>query len=203
MNIGIYSELLEGNALGGREFIVAVVCDELAARGHTVEFSHHQPNLSPQVFAAQFGIAPERVRLRMIETRPPASLRKFRASRIAQEHWDRELSGPYDLFLNIVHANPVECHAAARCPDGAVPVLRAVQAVARRSTARRRISAPPPHEASLPPRRLASVHEQLPAENVDFRILSTLGEISVEDGFTVIYPPTDAHFLAQKKRIQF
>jgi glycosyltransferase involved in cell wall biosynthesis len=111
MNIGIYSELYEGAGLGGREYIVAILCDALAQQGHAVEYVHHLPALTREEFSARFGIRPETVRLRYVPHRPRATLRQYSRSRRARQHWNRSLSCDYDVFINIVHGAPARSYA--------------------------------------------------------------------------------------------
>ena len=111
MRVGIYSELYEGAGLGGREYIVAILCESLTQQGHSVEYIHHLSELTAEDFSERFGIARDAVRLRRVTTRPPATLRGFFRSRRARKEWNLSLSGPYDLFINIVHGPPGRCYA--------------------------------------------------------------------------------------------
>lgn len=111
MKVGIYSESFEGNTLGGREFIVAVLCQMLQAQGHLVEFIHHMPALSPELFACRFGLRTEEIRLRYVAARPPATLRDFARRFRERQRWNRGLSEPYDCFVNIVHGLPLKSSA--------------------------------------------------------------------------------------------
>ncbi len=109
--IGIYSELYGGAGLGGREYIVAILCEALTAEGHKVEFLHHLDELSPEQFADRFGIPRDAVALRKITTRPPLTLHNFFESRKLRRRWNRALNERYDLFINIVHGAPARCYA--------------------------------------------------------------------------------------------
>ncbi len=111
MKIGIYSELYAGGALGGREYIVAVLCEVFTQQGHFVEYIHHLEDLTSDAFSERFGISRESVRLRRITTRPPATVRNFVRSRRLRQKWNRALSSKYDLFINIVHGAPARCYA--------------------------------------------------------------------------------------------
>ena len=119
MNIGIFSELYEGDSLGGREFIVAVLAEALWQRGDTVEFVHHKPGLSMQAIADTFGVAPESMRLRLMPARPRASLRDFRSRQRERAEWARALPGGYDCFVDVVHEVPARCYS----PRGILIVL--------------------------------------------------------------------------------
>lgn len=111
MKVGIYSELFSGAALGGREYIVAILCETLAQEGHSVEYVHHLDKLTCEEFSDRFGIARHAVHLRHVTTRPGATLRRYFNAQKARGDWDKALSGPYDLFINIVHGAPARSYA--------------------------------------------------------------------------------------------
>lgn len=105
MKVGIYCEFREGNTLGGRELVVAVLCQWFAQRGDTVEFIHHSPAMTAERLTLHFGLNLEGVALRYLPPRSASQLWKGRQA------WEHSLSAPYGLFVNIVHDAPVFCHA--------------------------------------------------------------------------------------------
>ncbi len=203
MKVGIYSELFEGSAVGGREFIVAILAEEMAREGHRVEFLHHQAGLSAEAFAAQLGISEGCIHLRRIETRPRATLRDFQASRAGRKTWDRELSRSYDLFINIVHANPALCYA----PRGVLMVLFPFfepfnawsgRHVAGRGKSRLWVLARHLYLRWQWPRCMASY--QLKTSISAYSQMWTKRRWKVESA--VIYPPTDGSFAPGPKSNQ-
>lgn len=119
MQVGIYSEFYSGNVLGGREFTVAVLAEFLSQRGHVVHFVHHDATLTAQRFTEQFGIRSDAVVLRYVSTRPGALAAAFVRRRRERKLWERSISEPYAVFVNLVHGPPVRCYA----PCGVLLVL--------------------------------------------------------------------------------
>ncbi|HEX8678332.1 MAG TPA: hypothetical protein VF683_00105, partial [Chthoniobacterales bacterium] len=113
MKVGIYSELTERAALGGREFIVAVLAEAFRERGDEVEYVHHLPDLTASDFEDRFGIARGSIQLRLLPPHSPATLRTFLGWRRELRAWQRSVSGGYDLFICIAHDVPVRSFSSA------------------------------------------------------------------------------------------
>lgn len=107
LKVGIYSELTERAALGGREFIVAVLAEAFRERGDSVEYVHHLPDLTAQDFEDRFGIARGSIQLRLLRPHGKATMRNFLRWRREHRAWQRSLSSGYDLFICIAHHVPV------------------------------------------------------------------------------------------------
>lgn len=118
MKVGIYCEFIDGNTIGGREFVVAVMAEWLYARGHTVELVHHSSTLSIDDFAARFGTDPSCMSLRWISLKPRAHA-ELLVARASRGVWEKEISGQCDLFISLNHDVPSVCHA----PKGLLIVL--------------------------------------------------------------------------------
>jgi L-malate glycosyltransferase len=111
LRIGIYNEL-SVHTLGGAEYAVAVLADDLK-QGNHVEIINHCPTMTIEELAEFSGTDLTGVRMRYI----PSSnehygvgrnlLRRYRHER----NWHAELSKPYDLFINFAHWIPPFCHA--------------------------------------------------------------------------------------------
>ena len=112
MKIGLYTEFLPRNVLGGREFIAAVLYEALAI-DHAVEFVHHNPELTAQNFAHQFGPGTAGMALRYVEWDPMPSQKNPWRRHHEEQTWHAGVSEPYDLFVNISHYFPPYCHAKA------------------------------------------------------------------------------------------
>lgn len=118
MKVGIYCEFYDGNTIGGREYIAAVLCEWLTKRGNEVELIHHSLSLQSEDLAQRFGMRAEDFRLRYLPTRPRAKL--FSPWRkLARIEWEKSFSAPYDLFIAVVHDVPLRCYA----PHGVLMVL--------------------------------------------------------------------------------
>ena len=127
MRIGLFSELHEGDSLGGREFIVAVLAEALWQRGDRVEFVHHKPGLTMETVAETFGVSTASMQLRLMPGRPRASLRHFVQRQRARAAWARALTGGYDCFVHVVHEVPARCFSPAGVLIVLFPTYRAFE----------------------------------------------------------------------------
>jgi len=119
MRIGIYIEP-HGAALGGAEYSVAVLAEELI-RSHDIEIVNHRANLTIDDLSRFFGTVLDGVRLRHVPFKWPtyhSAARPWRCFRESKK-WQAELSEPYDVFVNLTHGLPPFCHA----PVGVLVVL--------------------------------------------------------------------------------
>lgn len=111
MRVGIRNEPA-GATLGGSEYVIGCIAAMLSLE-HDVEIISHTPALTVQSLSelceADLG------RVNVIHVEPQQSpFFPFRASwrqlREARD-WQKELSAPYDLFINSTHGVPPFCHA--------------------------------------------------------------------------------------------
>ncbi len=114
MRVALYQDPRGG--IGGGEYVVAVLAEELRRRGHAVDFAHHQgPGFVAKV-ADAFGTDLSGVGERALPRDPgrwdapdaPAWRR-----RAAMRGWMRDASDGYDLFVCSTHMPPPVCHAKA------------------------------------------------------------------------------------------
>jgi glycosyltransferase involved in cell wall biosynthesis len=112
MRIGVYTERVGG--LGGGEYVAAVLAHAYR-HADRVELVHHDPDLTIEQLETFTGLTLDRLSLRWIHRQ------SFRAAGSSPEwlggrggrQWERDLSAPYDLFVNVTHSIPPHCYAAA------------------------------------------------------------------------------------------
>jgi len=119
LRIGIYNEPAQGG-IGGSEISVAVLAEGLAL-DNEVEIVHHKEYLTKERLAEISGTDLSTIGMRYVVPEPYSfgrthnPLRRYGDAR----KWHRQLSEPYDLFINFTHGYPPFCHA----PKGSLIVL--------------------------------------------------------------------------------
>ena len=111
MRIGIYNEPGQGG-IGGSEISVAVLAEGLAC-DNQIEIVHHKDYLTGEALAEISGTKLEDIGMRYVVPEPysfGSSHNPWRRYRDAR-NWHRQLSEPYDLFINFTHGYPPFCHA--------------------------------------------------------------------------------------------
>jgi glycosyltransferase involved in cell wall biosynthesis len=111
VRVGIYSELSELAALGGREFYVAAFAEALRERAAVVEFIHHSPQLTREGFTTHFGVAADAIQLRLLAPHTKATIRNFAGWLLERRKWEKRLSTGYDVFICVTHDVPVRCYS--------------------------------------------------------------------------------------------
>jgi glycosyltransferase involved in cell wall biosynthesis len=112
LKIGIYSSTSAGASIGGAEYSIAVLAEALG-QSYDVEIVHHSTSLTAQQLEKLFAIDLSAVRFRYVEPEPNpfggvgGSARRYHEAR----EWQREVSYPYELFINFTHHMPPFCHA--------------------------------------------------------------------------------------------
>jgi len=115
MRVALYQDP-RGGGVGGGEYVVAVLAEELRRRGHAVDYVHHQERGFAAKVADAFGTDLSGVGERALPTNPgrwdtpDAPVWRRRA---AMRGWMRDASAGYDLFVCTTHAPPPVCHAKA------------------------------------------------------------------------------------------
>jgi glycosyltransferase involved in cell wall biosynthesis len=112
LKIGIYSSTSAGASIGGAEYSIGVLAEALG-QSYEVEIVHHSPSLTAQQVEKFFDVDLSTVRFRYVEPEPNpfggshGSARRYQEAR----EWQREVSYPYELFINFTHHIPPFCHA--------------------------------------------------------------------------------------------
>ncbi|MDB5311373.1 MAG: glycosyltransferase family 1 protein [Gemmataceae bacterium] len=114
MKVGIYQEP-RGPAIGGGEYVLAVLAQAVRAAGHEVDVVHHCPDLTVGRVADFFrmdltGVGERRLSPPGPWAAPAAPAWRLRA---AMRGWAKDASEPYDLFVCVTHKPPPFCHARA------------------------------------------------------------------------------------------
>jgi glycosyltransferase involved in cell wall biosynthesis len=111
MNIGLYHQLTV-HSLGGTEYAVAVLAEDLK-RGHHVEIVNHCEPMTVEELAEFSGTDLNDVTMRSVpySDQPYSRARKPWCRDRVERNWQAELSAPYDLFINFAHWIPPFCHA--------------------------------------------------------------------------------------------
>ena len=110
MKIGIYQHYWRG--VGGGQRYLAIIAAALT-REHEVEMVHHCTGFEPQVVSEPLAVDLSRITFRYL----PARKRPLYRSRNPWKRFgwerelDREISEPYELFINSSEAIPCFCHA--------------------------------------------------------------------------------------------
>lgn len=109
--IGIYNEPF-GAAIGGSEYLVAVLAEGLA-KFHQVELIHHRSELNAAELEAFSGRDLRSVSLRYAPHKDHLFGAAHNPATRYQEarEWQSTLSAPYDLFIASLHNVPPFCHA--------------------------------------------------------------------------------------------
>ena len=112
MKIGIYSSTSAGASVGGAEYSIAVLAEALG-RSYDVEIVHHSTSLTAQQVEKFFDVDLNTVNFRYVEPEPNPFVASRRSARRYPEakEWQREVSYPYELFINFTHHIPPFCHA--------------------------------------------------------------------------------------------
>jgi glycosyltransferase involved in cell wall biosynthesis len=111
LKVGVYNEPGQGG-IGGSEISVAVVAEALSSK-HDVDIVHNKSYVDRESLAEISGTNLSGVNMRYIVPEPYSfgwtrnPLRRYREAK----DWQRELSDPYDLFVNFTHGFPPFCHA--------------------------------------------------------------------------------------------
>jgi glycosyltransferase involved in cell wall biosynthesis len=110
MKIGIYQGYW--GRLGGGQRYVGVVA-EILSRGHDVEIVHHCDGFDRAAIEEGLEVDLSRVRFRFLPRRErPSWSTKHPLRRLEMERqWGREISEPYDLFVDSSDVPPFFCHA--------------------------------------------------------------------------------------------
>jgi L-malate glycosyltransferase len=109
LRIALYNQP-SGPQPGGSEYLLAVLGDGLARTG-TVDFLHHNPELTRDKLQAFTGASLDAVSFRAIPRDPG----RDGTSRLPWVHyaqsraWYRHISQPYDIFINCTHTTPPFC----------------------------------------------------------------------------------------------
>ncbi len=109
MKIGLYQQS-PASAIGGVELLLALAADA-HQRDNDVEIIHSSATLSAAAVSSAFHLELDRVRFRRVPPfAPPAGLSPLQRYRWLI-HWERNLSGCYDVFVAFSHGPPPRCHA--------------------------------------------------------------------------------------------
>ena len=111
VRIGVYNEPF-GAAVGGSEYLVAVLSEALA-KFYEVELVHHRPELTVEELEAFSGRDLTSVQLRYVAHQEHLFGNSHNPWSRYQEarEWQSTLSAPYDLFIACLHNIPPFCHA--------------------------------------------------------------------------------------------
>ncbi len=113
MRVGIYNEPSQGG-IGGSEISAAVLAEALSRNHHQVEVVHHKPYLTRERLAHISDTDLTDVQMRLVSPEPynfGSAQNPWRRYKEAAS-WQKELSEPYDLFINFTHGFPPFCHAS-------------------------------------------------------------------------------------------
>ncbi len=108
-SIGIYQSYW-GRVGGGQRYIAVVA--ELLARKHEVEIVHHQDGFDPARVEEPMRVDLSQVKFRYVPRRDRPNWTGGPIRRLQQEReWCRDISEPYDLFIDSSDNVPFFCHA--------------------------------------------------------------------------------------------
>ena len=199
MRVGIYNQPAEGG-IGGSEISAAVLAEVLSRNNHQIDLIHHKPYLNGDRLAEISDTDLSDVRLRFVAVEPYSFGSTHNPWRRYKEalNWQRDLSEPYDLFINFTHGFPPFCHARV----GALVVLFPFDA--------------PPHSRLLAqgPRgeyrnsvKFAYHQWEWKKRLASYRIKSAISQFSRVWATRrwgvdcdVIYPPVDTHLEVRVKK---